>query len=120
VDPHTAVAVCVARKLGYPRDGRPCVIAATATPYKFPETCLRAFGEDVLNDPPPAIAALEGAPVTQRQVVDVDEIDAAVRALFACFPSLSAKLFAKAKGVWYTLWPWKQYMKKTPAAALAA
>ena len=80
VDPHTAVATCVARKLGYPK-GRPCVVAATATPYKFPETCLRAFGEDVLNDPPPAFAALETAPVTQRKVVDVAEIDDAVRAL---------------------------------------
>ena len=82
VDPHTAVATCVARKLGLPADGKPCVVAATATPYKFPETCLRAFGEDVLSDPPPAFAALETAPVTQRQVVDVAEIDDAVRALF--------------------------------------
>jgi threonine synthase len=73
----------VARKLGLPADGKPCVVAATATPYKFPETCLRAFGEDVLNDPPPAFAALETAPVTQNQVVDVAEIDDAVRALFA-------------------------------------
>ena len=81
IDPHTAVATCVARKLGLP-DGKPCVVAATATPYKFPETCLRAFGEDVLCDPPPAFAALETAPVTQSQVVDVPEIDDAVRALF--------------------------------------
>ena len=83
VDPHTAVATCVARKLGLPADGKPCVVAATATPYKFPETCLRAFGEDVLSDPPPAFAALETAPVTQNQVVDVAEIDDAVRALLA-------------------------------------
>lgn len=82
VDPHTAVAVCVARKLGYPKNGHPTVIAATATPYKFPETCLRAFGEDVLSDPPPAIAALDDAPITQTKVVDIQEIDAAVRELF--------------------------------------
>ncbi len=81
LDPHTAVATAVARKLGYPKDGVPCIVAATATPYKFPETCLRAFGENVLSDPPPAFAALESAPVTQTQVVDVDGIDAAVRAL---------------------------------------
>ena len=81
VDPHTAVATCVARKLGLPADGKPCVVAATATPYKFPETCLRAFGEDVLSNPPPVFAALETAPVTQNQVVDVPEIDDAVRAL---------------------------------------
>ena len=82
VDPHTAVATAVARKLGYPKDGLPCVVAATATPYKFPETCLRAFGTDVLTNPPAAFAALEKAPITQKQVVDVDGIDSAVRALF--------------------------------------
>ena len=82
LDPHTAVATAVARKLGYPKDGVPCVVAATATPYKFPETCLRAFGTDVLTNPPPAFVAMEKAPITQKQVVDVDGIDAAVRALF--------------------------------------
>ena len=82
LDPHTAVATAVARKLGYPKDGIPCVVAATATPYKFPETCLRAFGTDVLTNPPPAFVAMERAPITQKQVVDVDGIDAAVRALF--------------------------------------
>ena len=82
VDPHTAVATAVARKLGYPKDGLPCVVAATATPYKFPETCLRAFGTDVLTNPPAAFAALEKAPITQTQVVDVAGIDTAVRALF--------------------------------------
>jgi threonine synthase len=82
LDPHTAVATAVARKLGYPRDGVPCVVAATATPYKFPETCHRAFGTDLLTTPPPSFAALETAPVTQKQVVDVAGIDAAVTALF--------------------------------------
>ena len=82
LDPHTAVATAVARKLGLPEGDVPCVIAATATPYKFPETCQRAFGEDVLTDPPPAFAALETAPITQNKVVDVAGIDDAVRALF--------------------------------------
>ena len=82
LDPHTAVATAVARKLGLPQAGVPCVIAATATPYKFPETCQRAFGTNVLTDPPPAFAALETAPVTQNKVVDVVGIDDAVRALF--------------------------------------
>lgn len=82
IDPHTAVGSCVARKLGYPKDGVPCIIAATATPYKFPETCLRAFGENVLTDPPPAFAELEKLPVVQKKVVDVNAIDDAVRALF--------------------------------------
>ena len=82
VDPHTAVATAVARKLGYPKDGVPCVVAATATPYKFPETCLRAFGTDILTNPPASFVAMEKAPITQKQVVDVDGIDDAVRALF--------------------------------------
>jgi threonine synthase len=81
LDPHTAVATAVARKIGLP-DEAPCVIAATATPYKFPETCQRAFGMDVLDNPPPAFAALETAAVTQNKVVDVEGIDDAVRELF--------------------------------------
>ena len=82
LDPHTAVATCVARKLRLPADGAPCVVTATATPYKFPETCLRAFGADVLTDPPPAFAELERLPVAQTKVVGVEEIDQAVRDLF--------------------------------------
>ena len=80
LDPHTAVGTCVARKLGYPKDGVPCVVAATATPYKFPETCARAFGEDVLTEPPPSFRELERLPVVQTEVCDVSSIDAAVRA----------------------------------------
>ena len=83
LDPHTAVATCVARKLGLDGDGIPVVIAATATPYKFPETCAKAFGEDVLDNPPPSFRDLEKLPVAQNKVVDVDGIDAAVRELFA-------------------------------------
>ena len=82
LDPHTAVATAVARKLGYPKDGLPCVVAATATPYKFPETCQRAFGADILDNPPPAFVAMEKAPITQKLAVDVDGIDDSVRALF--------------------------------------
>ena len=79
LDPHTAVATAVARKLGFPKDGRPCVVAATATPYKFPETCLRAFGKDVLTSPPESFAALEKKPVAQTDVVDVAEMESVVR-----------------------------------------
>ena len=82
IDPHTAVATAVARKLGYPKSGRPCVVAATATPYKFPETCLRAYGEDVLVDPPPSFRELERLPVAQTRVCDVADIDQEVRRLF--------------------------------------
>ena len=82
LDPHTAVATAVARKLGYPQGGVPCVVAATATPYKFPETCKRAFGANMLTNPPASFAALETAPITQTTVVDVAGIDDAVRARF--------------------------------------
>ncbi len=82
VDPHTAVATCVAKKLGLPRDGVPCVVAATATPYKFPETCLRAYGEDVLVAPPPSVAELDKLPVAQTRICDVAAIDQEVTRLF--------------------------------------
>lgn len=81
LDPHTAVATHVARALGYPKPGRRLVVAATATPYKFPETCRRAFGEDVLTDPPPALRDLDTRQIVQTQVVDVAGIDDAVKAL---------------------------------------
>ena len=82
LDPHTAVATAVARKLGYPKAGRPLVVAATATPHKFPETCMKAFGADILADPPPSFVGLESLPVVQTKVVDIDGIDGAVRELF--------------------------------------
>ena len=84
LDPHTAVGTCVAKKLvaGGAIGDLPVVVAATATPYKFPETCLRAFGEDVLVDPPPSFRDLERLPIAQKKVVDVGEIDAAIRELF--------------------------------------
>ena len=81
VDPHTAVATFVAKKLGYPKGDTPCIVAATATPYKFPETCLRAFGKDVLDDPPPCVKGLDEMPIAQTKVVDVPQIEDAVRAL---------------------------------------
>ena len=84
LDPHTAVGTCVAKKLI--ADGTlgdlPVVVAATATPYKFPETCARAFGEDVLADPPPSFKDLETLPIAQKKVVDVKDIDDAIRELF--------------------------------------
>ena len=82
LDPHTAVATAVAKKLGYPKNGVPCVVAATATPYKFPETCKRAFGTDVLTDPPPSFRDLEKLPIAQTRVCDVDKIDQEVTRLF--------------------------------------
>lgn len=82
LDPHTAVATAVARKRGFPQGDVPCVVAATATPYKFPETCRKAFGASILDNPPPAFAALETAPITQNTVVDLSGIDSIVRSYF--------------------------------------
>ena len=81
VDPHTAVATFVANELGYPRGGAPCVVAATATPYKFPETCLKAFGSNILDNPPPCVKGLDDLPIAQTKVVAVSKIKDAVRAL---------------------------------------
>ena len=82
LDPHTAVASAVARKLGFPRAGGACVIAATATPYKFPETCLAAFGEDVLTSPPESFRALDALPIAQTRTCDVDQMENEVTRLF--------------------------------------
>ena len=87
LDPHTAVATAVAKRLSAeggasPLGDLPVVVAATATPYKFPETCRRAFGEDVLTDPPPSFRDLEKLPVAQKKIVEINEIDQAVRDLF--------------------------------------
>lgn len=53
VDPHTAVAIAAADKLGYPvfqdieqDDTFPIVILATASPCKFQETVTVALGQD--------------------------------------------------------------------------
>ena len=82
LDPHTAVATAVARTCGYPKAGRPVVVAATATPYKFPETCRRAFGADVLDNPPPSFRDLETLPVAQTRVCEIAAIDDEVTRLF--------------------------------------
>ncbi len=105
LDPHTAVATKVAREYAScviavspersevgeaelnagceaKQSVHPIVVAATATPYKFLETCARAFGADVLTNPPPSFAELETLPVVQTKVVDLAGIDGAVTELF--------------------------------------
>ena len=80
-DPHTAVAVHVARDLGLPRGGRPVVVAATATPHKFPETCAEAYGPDALPPPPESFASLEKLPILHKRTVPVAGIEDVVREL---------------------------------------
>lgn len=82
IDPHTAVGSFVAREAGLADSGVPCVIAATATPHKFPETCERAFGGEVLGDLPPAFRELYSLPEVQDRICDVGAMDDEVRRLF--------------------------------------
>ena len=51
-------------------------------PDKMTPEQARTFGEDVLTDPPPSFAELERLPIAQTKVVNVGEIDDAVRELF--------------------------------------
>ena len=59
-----------------------CSGSATATPFKFPETCKRAFGGDVLGEKPASFAALETLPVVQNKVIETADIEKAVKELF--------------------------------------
>lgn len=79
IDPHTAVSSFVARKLGLGKDGTPCVVAATATAYKFPETCQSAFGEMPEGECPKSFENLETLEVVQKGVCDISEIDDEVK-----------------------------------------
>ncbi|MBR4439845.1 MAG: threonine synthase [Clostridia bacterium] len=70
-DTHTAVGIKVCgdyRKAT--GDARPCVIASTASPYKFPAAVLRAIGGDASDDDPFALIerleAKSGVPAPKR------------------------------------------------------
>lgn len=80
IDPHTAVASFVARAMGLGKDV-PCVVAATATAHKFPETCRAAFGGDRLGPKPPAFERLETMPEAQKEVCETAEMESVVRRL---------------------------------------
>ena len=61
LDPHTAVAYCVAKD--YMRDEQSrtqMVVVSTASPYKFNDTVLEALGKGVPQDPMLALEALAG------------------------------------------------------------
>ena len=75
VDPHTAVGIAAARRLGI--DG-PTVCLATAHPAKFPESVDTAVGRPLARHP--RLDALEGAP-TRRTVLPANA--AAVKAFVA-------------------------------------
>ncbi|MBM6753689.1 threonine synthase [Lactobacillus alvi] len=58
IDPHTAVGSFVTQQYqAQTNDQHPCVILATASPYKFPETVLTAINSQ--TNPPSGLAAIE-------------------------------------------------------------
>lgn len=96
LDPHTAVASAVYQKfLKDTDDGKPVVIASTASPYKFTRTVMQAIGHDdpsksdlELTDDlaevsgmriPQAIEEIKTAPVRHKTMCEVDEMPEVVK-----------------------------------------
>ncbi len=92
IDPHTAVAAAVYdRYRNESGDKRACVIASTASPYKFPEAVLAALGKEGGADPteelnrisgiayPTAITEIRNAAVLHDTVCGKDEMKEQVR-----------------------------------------
>ncbi len=88
-DPHTAIGWKVAKEL--PPTGRPTVIAATASPWKFPVTMLRALtGKTVadefaaarelaeLTGESPALTELQAAPIRHTAVTSREAVPEAI------------------------------------------
>lgn len=93
-DPHTAIGWKVLKEIP-DRDGVPALIAATASPWKFPATMLRALsGKCVENDfenlralaaltkAEPTLANLENAPVLHTRTCSRDGVSAEIRSVF--------------------------------------
>lgn len=94
-DTHTAVAMAVySRYLAETQDETPCLIASTASPYKFPGSVLGAFEAAQTDDEfeqaerlcaltsvaiPAPIQALRGKAVRFQNSVDVPEMERFVR-----------------------------------------
>ena len=96
LDPHTAVASAVYQKfLKDTDDGKPVVIASTASPYKFTRTVMQAIGHDdpsksdlELTDDlaevsgmriPQAIEEIKTASVRHKTTCEVDEMPEVVK-----------------------------------------
>ena len=78
IDPHTAVGVAAARRIGAANPTTPLVVMATAHPAKFPETVKAATGEDVAV--PPQARALQGRPERfERLPADLGAVKEVVR-----------------------------------------
>jgi threonine synthase len=78
IDPHTAVGVAAARRIGPKDPATPLVVLSTAHPAKFPETVLQACG--VAPALTPQVRALEGKPERiLRLPADTEAVKAVVR-----------------------------------------
>jgi threonine synthase len=82
IDPHSAVAVAAARRVGPANPQTPLVALATAHPAKFPETVLAATG--VAVPPSPQVQALQGKPDRYRRLpADLEAVKQVVREAMA-------------------------------------
>jgi threonine synthase len=78
IDPHTAVGVAAARRIGRAAPETPLVVLATAHPAKFPETVLAATG--VEPAPPPQVLALKNKRERIRRLpADLGAVKSVVR-----------------------------------------
>ena len=85
IDPHTAVGSFVARQYQQVTgDQRPCVVLATASPYKFPETVLDAIS------PAPVSSGLTA--IKQLAEFDAAPLTAGVQELFTNQPQSQAEV----------------------------
>jgi len=93
-DPHTAIGWKVLKEKNS-RDGVPALIAATASPWKFPATMLRALTRNcvendfenlrklvALTHAEPALANLENAPILHTRSCPRDGVSAEIREVF--------------------------------------
>ena len=82
IDPHTAVGLAAAQRIGPADPSTPLVTLSTAHPAKFPETVKAATG--VEPPAPPQARALQGlAERVQRLPADADQVKAVVREVMA-------------------------------------
>ena len=78
VDPHTAVALAGAQRIGPARPTTPLIVLSTAHPAKFPEAVHAAAG--VTPEPPAAVTAQAGRPERfDRIAADAQAVKAYVR-----------------------------------------
>lgn len=78
IDPHTAVGVAAARRIGPASPETPLVVLATAHPAKFPETVLAATGVEPIA-PPQVKSLMRKAERFERLPNDVEAVKSVVR-----------------------------------------